>query len=227
MENRKLSKDGSIHVTDEKFNTASHIAGSVFALVVLVILVVYASVEGKVWHIVSFSIYGATLLAVFLASTFHHGIESEEKTESLFRLFDYFAIFLLIAGTYTPFCLILLRGPLGWSIFGLNWGLAAIGVAIKALFPKIPKWVTNTIYICMGWLGVIMLFPLFKIIGISGLALLLGGGAFYTIGSVIFYVEKPNPIPGKFGFHEIWHIFVIAGALLHALLMFFYLLPAK
>jgi hemolysin III len=79
----------------------------------------------------------------------------------------------------------------------------------------------------MGWLGVIMFFPLLKIIGIPGIALLLGGGAFYTVGSVIFYIEKPNPIPGKFGFHEIWHIFVIAGALLHALLMYFFLLPAK
>jgi hemolysin III len=227
MKKRKRSKDGSVHVTDEIFNTASHIIGCVFALTTLVILVVYASVQGKVWHIVSFAIYGASLVMVFLASTFHHGIEADKKVEWIFRQFDYFAIFLLIAGTYTPFCLVLLRGPLGWSVFGITWGLAALGIVIKSVYPKIPKWVTNVIYVSMGWLAVIMIVPLLKIIGITGISLLTLGGAFYTIGSFIFYAEKPNPLPGKFGFHEIWHIFVIAGALTHALLIYFYILPAN
>ncbi len=222
---RKVSKDGSPHVTDEIFNTISHIFGTILSITVTVLLIVYASVEGKVWHIVSFSIYGATLISVFLASTFHHGVNGNKKIEDIFRLFDYLAIFLLIAGTYTPICLTVLRGPLGWSIFGIVWGLAIIGILIKIFFVNIPKWVTNTIYISMGWVGIIMLYRLYASVGIGGVIMMLLGGLFYTAGSFIFYLEKPNPISGKFGFHEIWHIFVILGALTFSLFMYIFILP--
>jgi hemolysin III len=222
---RKVSKDGSPHVTDEIFNTISHIFGTILSITVTVILIVYASVAGKVWHIVSFSIYGVTLISVFLASSLHHGINGNKTIENIFRLFDYLAIFLLIAGTYTPICLTIIRDPLGWSIFGIIWGLAIIGILIKIVFPKIPKWVTNTIYISMGWVGIIMIYRLLTIIGIGGVMMILLAGLFYTVGSFIFYLEKPNPIPNKFGFHEIWHIFVIIGALIFSLFMYIYILP--
>ncbi len=221
---REVSKDGSKFVTDEIFNTSSHMAGSIAAFLGMAILIVKASFLADPWKIVSFSIYGLTLLAVFFASTMHHGINSSPKIEELLRLFDYIAIFPLIAGTFTPLCLVKLRTPIGWAIFGVIWVLAIIGVVIKSIFPQIPKWATNTIYISMGWIGGILAIPLFKVIGLWGFLLLLLGGIFYSSGTFIYYNEKPNPIPGKFGFHEIWHIFVILGALSHYMLMYFIVL---
>lgn len=221
----KLSKDGSIHVTDEIFNTASHIAGAIFSLLGMVLLITLSAVQGNVWHVVGFSIYGTSLFMLFLASAFHHGMNSSEKLNSFFRLFDYLSIFALIAGTYTPICLIISRDPWGWSVFGVVWALAAAGITIKAVFPGVPKWFTNTLYICLGWVGVVLIFHVLPAIGIIGLLLLLIGGIFYSVGAVIFYIEKPNPVPGKFGFHEIWHLFVLAGAIIHFIFMFFIVLP--
>ena len=222
---RRLSKDGSVHVTDEIINTQTHIIAAIFALLGFVILVVKSSIMGKVWHIVSFSIYGFSLFVLFLFSSMHHGINASKKTESLFRLFDYFAIYPLIAGTFTPLCLVLVRNWFGWSILGMIWSLAIIGLTIKAIFPLLPKWYSNTIYISMGWIGGILALPLLKVLDIYGLLLLLLGGVFYSIGFIIFIIEKPNPLPGKFGFHEIWHILVILGSLSFYLLMFFFVLP--
>ena len=222
---KKLSKDGSTHVTDEIFNSASHLVGAIFSLLAISILIVKSSVAGKPWHIISFSIYGSSLLFVFIASTLHHGLNSSKKIESILKLFDYFAIFPLIAGTYTPLCLILLKNSIGWTIFGVVWALAITGLTIKAIFPEIPKWVTNTVYISMGWIGAVIVIPLYSIIGLPGLFFLAFGGFFYSTGFVIFYIEKPNSIPGKFGFHEIWHIFVILGALSHFFMMYFFVLP--
>lgn len=222
---RKLSKDGSSHVTDERFNTASHLVATIFALLGTVILVVFASVEAKVWHIVSFSIYGVALTALFLASTLHHGIEGSERLEERLRSFDYFAIFLLIAGSMTPICLVVLRGPLGWSVFGVAWGVAAAGIALKAAVPRTPKWIFLTIYAAMGWLGVTVAGPLVDALPVTAVALLVVGGLLYTAGAVIFGAERPNPIPGKLGFHEIWHVAVMLGAFAHFLMMYLYVLP--
>ena len=222
---RKLSKDGSIHVTDEIINTITHTAGAIFSLLGMVLLIVLSSEAGKVWHIVGFSIYGLSLFTLFIASAFHHGIDGSEKINSFFRLFDYLSIFMLIAGTYTPLCIIFARDGWGWSVFGVVWALAAAGIAIKAVFPKVPKWFTNTLYVCMGWVGAVLIFHVFNDIGITGFLLILIGGVLYSAGAVIFYIEKPNPVPGKFGFHEIWHFFVLAGALTHFAFMFFIALP--
>jgi len=220
------SKDGSKHVTDEIINTVTHTAGAAFSLLGMVFLIVQSSISGNIWQIVGFSVYGASLFLLFLASAFHHGIDGSEKLNAFFRLFDYLSIFILIAGTYTPLCIVLSRDSWGWSTFGVVWLLAAAGITIKAVFPSIPKWFTNTLYICMGWIGVVLIFHVFPIIGISGMLLLLIGGLFYSVGAVIFYIEKPNPVPGKFGFHEIWHLFVLCGAIAHYLFMFFIVMPA-
>lgn len=222
---KKVSKDGSKNVTDEIINTQTHLVGAIFSLFGLVILIVKSSIETKPWHIVSFSIYGASLLLVFLASTLHHGVNANPKIEFILKLFDYFAIFPLIAGTYTPLCLILLRNWLGWSVFGVVWGVAIIGIAIKALFPDIPRWFSSTIYITMGWLGAVIAIPIFQFIKIPGLLLLILGGFFYSIGFIIYNFEKPNPVKGKFGFHEIWHILVMLGAASHYFMMLFYVFP--
>ncbi len=225
MEN-SLSKDGSRHVTDEVINTVTHMAGAIFSLLGTVLLITLSAAAGKIWHIVAFSLYGFSLVLLFLASSFHHGISHSKKLDGFFRLFDYLAIFLLIAGTYTPLCLILSRDAWGWSTFGVIWALAAAGITIKSAFPNVPKWFTNTLYVCMGWVGIAMVVHIMPAIGMEGIMLILIGGILYSAGSVIFYIEKPNPIPGKFGFHEIWHIFVLAGAVIHYLFMFYIALPA-
>ena len=219
------SKDGSVHVTDEIINTATHIVGSFFALFGTVLLIVSAAAEGKVWHVVSFAVYGVSLFILFVASSLHHGVNLSPRLNNLFRLFDYIAIFLLIAGTYTPLCLVVQRNQWGWTMFAVVWALTAVGITIKSLYPDLPRWVTNTFYIGIGWLGAILIFRSIPLIGGIGFALILVGGVVYTVGAMIFYFEKPNPVPGKFGFHEIWHLFVLTGAAMHYLFMYYIVLP--
>jgi hemolysin III len=218
---KKLSKDGSIHVTNEIINSITHLAGSIFSILGVAILIVKSSVINNPWYIVSFSIYGASLILLFLASTLHHAIDSTAKIMKLLKLADYLAIFPLIAGTFTPICLVLLRDPFGWTVLGVIWGIAIIGMVIKAIFKNIPKWVTNTFYICMGWIGGVLTVPFYQQTGLLGFGLLLSGAFFYTLGFIIYNIEKPNPLPGIFGFHEIWHILVMLGALSHYLMMYF------
>ncbi len=223
---KKFSKDKSRHVTDEVFNASSHMAAALFSLFGTALLIVKSAQELKVWHIVGFAIYGLTLFGVFFFSTLHHGVNAKAKTEALLRKFDYLAIFPLIAGTYTPMCLVLLRDSfLGWTLFGVVWAAAFVGIVLRASIDKIPHWVLNTLYIAMGWLGAVIAYPVYKSFSFSGLCLFVGGGILYTVGFMIFSSEKPNPVPGRFGFHEIWHIFVILGALSHYLLMYFMILP--
>ena len=222
----ELSKDGSKHVTDEVVNTITHTAGAIFALLGMVFLIVQSAVYSDVWHVVGFSIYGASLFLLFMASAFHHGINGSDRLNNFFRLFDYLSIFVLIAGTYTPICLILSRDTWGWSTFGVVWLLAAAGITIKSVFPSVPKWFTNTLYICMGWIGAALIFHVLPIIGYSGVLQILIGGLLYSVGAVIFYIEKPNPVPEKFGFHEIWHVFVLGGAVTHYFFMYRLVLPS-
>lgn len=210
-----LSKDGSVHVTDEKFNTLSHLAATIFAVLGGSHLIVEASVAGAPWHITGFSIYTLGLVSLFLFSTLHHGVNGSPKVEDVLRLLDYVAIFLLIAGTYTPVCIALLRGPTGWTVFGVSWLVAVVGIALKCIRPDIPKRTTMTLYMALGWIAIALVGPLYDSSGAGAIAWLTAGGLFYTVGGIFFMREKPNPIPGRFGFHEIWHIFVILGAAAH------------
>lgn len=223
---RRLSKDGSIHVTDEVFNTFSSATAAVFSIIGVVYLLYQASLADKPWHLFGFAVYGFGLITLFVLSALHHGINASPRTEHLLRQLDYFAIFLMIAGTMTPFGTILLRGTLrGEIILVALWGLAVIGIILKGFFPHIPKWFTLALYVGMGWIGVGIFPPVYRLLGLKALLWVLIGGLFYTVGSIIYYLEKPNPIPGKFGFHEIWHLCVIAGAATHFALIYFYLLP--
>ena len=219
LQQRQLSVDGSVHVTDEKFNAASHLCGAIFALLGGIILVVMASMAGKPWHIVSYAIYGMSLFTLFCASTLHHSVMTSEKTIRILRILDYNSIFLLIAGTYTPVCLVAVRNGLGWSTLGVCWAVAIFGIILRSSIQSLPKWFTQTLYVSMGWLGVAIALPFYEALGKTAFYQLIGGGLFYSVGSIIFIVEKPNPIPGKFGFHEIWHLFVLAGAGAHFAMM--------
>lgn len=221
------SIDGSSHVTDEKFNAASHLIASIFALMAAAWMILQASLSGTPWHIVSFSIYGASLFFLFLASTLHHSIMTSDRVITTLRNMDYIAIFLLIPGTFTPICLVTLRGPLGWTVLGVVWLTALVGIALKSTIRDLPKWLTNTLYLSMGWASLILAVPFNQALPGAAFWLLLTGGLCYTVGVVIFALERPNPIPGRFGFHEIWHVFVILGAFTHAWMMMNHVLPGQ
>lgn len=219
---RTRSKDHSPHVTDERFNTASHLIGAVFALLGGTWLIVDSSFAGSPWHIVGHSIYAATLVALFVSSTLHHGIDASPIVEERLRTVDYAVIYLLIAGTMTPICIVLLGGPLAWTVVGVAWFVGLFSLALRVARPTLPKWVSGTLYGAQGALGVVLAWPVFLATDLLGVTLVALGGAFYTLGSVVFTLEKPNLVPGKFGFHEIWHLFVLAGAASHFAFMALY-----
>jgi hemolysin III len=210
-----LSKDGSVHVTDEFYNTWISALGAVLTVFGTAYLLWRSSVADSRLHFLAFSIYGLGVLSVFVTSALHHGVNGSARTNHLLRQLDYCAVFLMIAGTFTPFCLLLVKGTLGTATLALIWSLALLGVASKLLYPGLPKPVTVTIAIGMGWLALLIVVPIYHAIHLQGLAALVLGGLFFTVGGLIFVLEKPNPWPGRFGFHEIWHCCVVAGAATH------------
>lgn len=181
----------------------------------LAALVVLAERQGDPWKIVSFSIYGTTLLSLYTFSTLYHSLRG--KAKRLFRKLDHHSIYLLIAGTYTPFTLVTMRGVWGWSLFGIIWTLAAIGIALDSLSQKEPRILPLVIYLVMGWLCLIALKPLSQALPTNGFAWLLAGGIFYTVG-VVFYALDDRVRH----FHGVWHLFVLAGSLSHYITIFFY-----
>ena len=199
----------------EWFNSISHLIGAALAFVGLVLLVVMAALQGDPWKIVSFSIYGTTLLLLYTFSALYHSLHG--KAKKVFRKFDHLSIYLLIAGTYTPFTLVTLRGGWGWSIFGAIWCLAILGILLDSLSQKGQRVLPVIIYIFMGWFILIALKPLLQTLPLMGFAWLLLGGVFYTIG-VVFYALDDR----VHHFHGIWHLFVLAGSLSHYFTVLFY-----
>ena len=189
----------------ERLNSITHLAGTVAAAAGTAVLVVLASLRGDPWKIVSFSIYGATLVLLYLSSTLYHSLRGRAK--AFFQKLDHSAIYLLIAGSYTPFALVTLRGRLGWTIFGVIWALAVLGIALDVLQKDGKRIVPLVIYLLMGWLAVIAVRPLLAVLEPGGFAWLLAGGLFYTAG-VVFYVLDRRVAHG----HGIWHLFVMAGS---------------
>ena len=202
---------------DEKFNSFSHLAGAALSLTGLVFLVVRASFLGDPWKIVSCSIYGATLVVLYLFSTLYHGIQGTSK--KTFQKIDHGAIYLLIAGTYTPFTLVTLRGDWGWSLFGVVWGLALAGIIQDLLLTSGKRVLSVIIYLLMGWLAITAIKPLTRALPIPGLIWLIAGGLFYTFG-VIFYALDKKILYG----HEIFHVFVLASSVCHYAAIYFYVL---
>lgn len=224
VETAPRSRDGSIHVTDERFNTVSHMAAACFALVGSALLIAQAGAQGDPWKIVGFSIYGLSVMVLFVSSALHHGLDGSPRLNEVLRTLDYDSVFLLIAGSATPLVLVLFRNTYGWTVLGAVWAIAILGIVARSLLRALPKYVTNTLYITLGWLPVLLV-GAGTAIPPGALALMAAGGLVYSAGFVIFVVEKPNPWPGVIGFHEIWHVMVVVAALLHYLLMYFYVLP--
>jgi len=203
---------------EEVMNAVTHGIGTLLAVAGLVLLTVFAYLYGEMWHIVSFSIYGTTLVLLYLASTLYHSF-TNERLKYIFKILDHSAIYLLIAGTYTPFTLVPLHGVLGWTVFGLVWGLALLGIALKVFFVGRFKFISTLCYILMGWFIIVAIKPLIATVAAAGIMWLIIGGLFYTLGS-IFYLW--NKLPYN---HAIWHLFVLAGSISHFIAVFFYVLP--
>jgi len=203
----------------------THLTGFLLSIAGLVLLVTYAAIDATSWHVVAFSIFGASLILLYGASTMYHLLPVSERGITILRRIDHIMIFILIAGTYTPVCLIPLRGGWGWVLFGIVWGFAIAGVFIKLFWMSAPRWLYTGIYLAMGWMVIVAIYPLIKVLPTGALAWLAAGGLFYTVGAVIYAIKRPNLIPGIFGFHEIWHLFVMAGSFSHWWVMMKYILP--
>ena len=193
----------------------THLVFAVVAVIGATVLITLAAVWHKWWHRAAFIVYGVSLCLLYLASSLYHLLPVSEASRKVLRQLDHIAILLLIAGTYTPVCLVPLRGPLGWSLFTAVWGLALVGMFVTIFAIKGPRWLGVGIYLALGWLVVVAIWPLFQRLSPEGLAWLGLGGVFYSVGAVIYAEKKPDPIPGVFGFHEIFHIFVMLGSLSH------------
>jgi len=201
----------------EKFNAWSHLVGAVLAFAGAIWLLVMASLHGDVWKVVSMAIYGVTLVTLYSASTVYHSVRGRAKV--IMQKVDHFSIYLLIAGSYTPFCLVTLRGPWGWTLFGVVWGLAVIGI-LQEIKPRSEARIMSiVIYAVMGWIVLVAVKPLMAALGTAGFTWLAAGGALYTIGIIFFAYDT------RFRhWHGIWHLFVIAGSLLHFVAICFYVL---
>src|SRR5690606_8550345 len=193
---------------EEIWNAITHGIGALLAIAGLVLLIVFAALYGNVWHVVSFSVFGATLVILYLCSTLYHSFTGP-KVKFLFRKFDHMSIFLLIAGTYTPYCLTVLNGWIGWTIFGIVWGCCVLGIIFKALFTGKKELFSTIAYIVMGWVIVFAIKPLYQNISSTSFLYLVLGGVSYTAGTYFYMSQKI-----KYS-HSIWHLFVLGGSIFH------------
>ena len=207
----------------EPFNCYSHLAGALLAICGLVVLLGLS--RDDPWRIVAFSIYGASLILLYLASTVYHWLLLPIAQRKWLNRIDHVAIFVLIAGTYTPVCLVTLRGGWGWSVFAVVWGVAFGGTILKLCFHSLPRWISASIYLAMGWTAVVAVVPLVHAFPVPALLWLLAGGLLYTAGAVIYATRRPNPFPRVFGFHEIFHLFVLGGSISHFVFMLRWVVP--
>lgn len=204
---------------EELANSLTHGLGVALSIAGLVLMVVFSSRFGDAWHVVSTAVFGATLVLLYTSSTLYHSFRGERIKQVLQKI-DHAAIFLLIAGSYTPFVLVTLRGPWGWSLFGVVWGLAIVGVALKFWHAGRFRLVSTLIYIGMGWLVLVAFNPLSAALPAGGLRLLIAGGLCYT-GGAAFYLWKSLPYQ-----HALWHLFVMAGSACHWAAVFFHVVPS-
>lgn len=205
---------------NEIANSVTHGLGALLAIAALVLLVVFANIYGNAWHLVSFSIYGSTLVMLYMSSTLYHSIQIP-RIKSILRVIDHSAIYVLIAGTYTPFTLVTLREGQGWVLFGIVWGLALAGIIYKTFFINRFEVISTLFYPVMGGLIIFFIRDLQANLALPGVILLAAGGVSYIFG-MIFYAAKD-----KLLMHAIWHLFVLGGSVCHFFAILFYVLPLK
>lgn len=203
---------------EEKLNAITHGIGAVFAVIALIVLVIRAYTYGGAWQMAAAIIYGVSLILLYMASTLYHSF-TKEKVKSVLKFFDHSAIFILIAGNYTPFTLIPLHGAFGWIVFAIIWSMAVVGIVFKVFFVKRFNFFSTICYLIMGWLAIVMVKPLLAVLPTAAVDWLVIGGIFYTIGTV-FYLDKKIPYN-----HAIWHLFVLGGTISHFISIFKYVMP--
>ncbi len=203
----------------EPFNGASHLVGLVLACAGTWLLLRWASGPGEV---AAFTIYGATLILLYGSSFLYHSLPVTGRPLNALRTLDHIAIYFLIAGTYTPVALITLHSRLGWSLLAAVWLIALAGIPFKLLYLDAPVWLSTSTYLAMGYLALVAVVPLAQAVSLSGLLWLVAGGMAYTVGAVIYSHRRPDPFPGRFGHHEIWHLLVMAGSGCHFAFMVYH-----
>ena len=218
---RKWNPLPSYTLGEELCNSISHGIGAVLSVAGCVLAIIQSVLYGDgPRYVVSASVFGASLIVMYCMSTLYHALTAE-RAKRIFRIFDHTSIFFLIAGTYTPLTLITLRGPLGWTMFGLVWGAAIIGIVLNSISIERFKIFSMITYLCMGWAVVIGIVPIFQSMHPRGLILLVAGGVSYTAG-ILFYALKRYKY-----MHSVWHFFVLAGSILHFFCIYLYVLPVK
>ena len=209
----------------EPVSGLTHLAAGVLAAAGLVVLVAMAAASGSVERAVAVGIYGCSLVALYAASALYHLLPVSEEAIARLRRLDHMMIFVLIAGTYTPVCLLALSGGWRWGLLGLVWALALCGILSKLRPIGSRPWPTVALYLGLGWMALIAAPALLQALPAGGLAWIVAGGLIYSAGAVVYAVKRPNPLPGAFGFHELWHLFVIAGSACHFWAVVHYIAP--
>jgi hemolysin III len=218
MEIKKAKEIKHYPPAEERINIVSHAVGFVLSVVALVLLVRHASINGDAWHVVSFSIFGVSLAVLFAASTVYHSVKDPQFRRKM-RIVDHASIYILIAGTYTPFTLVTLNGFTGWVVFGVTWGMAVTGIILKLFFTGRYDSISTLMYVFMGWIIVFAINPLIENLSSDGLFWLVAGGMAYTTGAILYSIKKI-----RFN-HAIFHVFVLLGAGCHFISVYFYVLP--
>jgi hemolysin III len=208
----------------EPVNGLTHLAAALIAAVGAVVLLLLSRENAS--KATSLLLYGITLVLMFSASAGYHLVKSTPKVMLVLRRLDHSAIYLLIAGTYTPICLHFFSGFWQWPLLTIIWSMALAGIVVKIFVVSAPRWVTAGVYLLMGWTALAAIGEIFAAMPAGALVWLISGGLFFTVGALIYILKRPNFVPGVFGFHEIWHIFVILGALCHYILIAAYIAPA-
>jgi hemolysin III len=209
----------------EPVNGLIHLVGGLLASVGLIVLLVTATNAGRMDQLVAFAVFGFSLIALYTASALYHLLPLSPAGIARLRRVDHMTIFVLIAGTYTPFCLLALDG--GWraGLLCLIWGLALCGILLKLLWMEAPRWLSVALYLGMGWVALVAAPALFRAVPIGGMAWVLVGALVYSAGALVYGLRRPNPIPGVLGFHELWHLFVVAGSACHFWAVLKYIAP--
>lgn len=208
----------------EPMNGFTHFVGALLSIIALILLIVSSLHPFKLYHLISFLIFGISLILLYSISTLYHWLKLSEKGIKNMRKADHIMIFVLIAATYTPICIVIFRGTFGWSLLIGIWTIALGGIIIKLFWMTAPRWLSTSIYILMGWMAVLVSYPLFRMLQPQALAWLVIGGISYTAGAVIYALKKPDPFPGILGFHEIFHLFVMFGSFSHFWVMYKYVI---
>lgn len=205
------------------WSAITHGVGIALSILGTVLLFLRAiSLGAGVWHMVSFAIYGASMIGLYTASTLYHCLNTSVHGRIALRKYDHTSIYFLIAGSYTPICLVGLRtqGGWGWALFGVIWALALGGLVLTLVWVNAPRWMTAGIYLFMGWVAIIALYPLYLTVGWAGLFWLLAGGVLYTVGGVMYALKWPGRDNPRFGCHEIFHVFIVLGSVCHFFLVY-------